>query len=206
MADAEGDLMLPGFEKVKKALRVRTLRHYTETGKDSTEMILDTYAWYAAGVRYPVFESIRTSLVKKLPSSNTLSPQGEGAGGEVDTTVFTTSFFYPPTLQSSQLQTEQPEIPDNNTVPEIEKVFTEANYQPNPVVTDLNISFKLTRQATVWFTLHTNAGIPVCQTAPRNLPEGYNNTSINMSYLITGTYTLYVHVDDMVMRQVVVKN
>jgi len=50
MADAEGELMLPGFEKVKKALRIRTLRHYTETGKDSTEMILDTYAWYAAGV------------------------------------------------------------------------------------------------------------------------------------------------------------
>ena len=65
IADAEGELKLPDFETVKKALRVRILRHYTETGKDSLEMTLDTYSWYAAGIRYPVFESIKTTLSKK---------------------------------------------------------------------------------------------------------------------------------------------
>ena len=64
-ADAEGELLLPKSETVKKAMRVRTLRHYTETGKDSVEMTLDTYSWYAAGIRYPVFESIKTTLSKK---------------------------------------------------------------------------------------------------------------------------------------------
>jgi hypothetical protein len=76
---------------------------------------------------------------------------------------------------------------------------------PNPVVNDLHINFKLTRAANVWFTVHNNAGIPLCQTSPQNLPEGYNNTTVNMNGLITGVYSLYVHVDDMVMQKNIVK-
>lgn len=68
VADAEGTLLLPGSEKVKKALRVRTMRYYTETGKDSTEMMIDTYSWFAKGVRYPVFESVKTDIIKRKRS------------------------------------------------------------------------------------------------------------------------------------------
>jgi len=100
-ADAEGELILPD-ETVKKALRVRTLRYYTETQlapnssfleEENVEMILDTYSWYAQGVRYPVFESIKTSIVT------------DGA----DTTVFTTSFYYPPIEQTAQIEEENME-------------------------------------------------------------------------------------------------
>lgn len=193
--DAEGELLLPDFETVKKALRVRTLRYYTETGKDSIEMTLDTYAWYAEGIRYPVFESIKTNLIKKA------AKQGEQAQ---DTTVFTTSFYYPPEKQISQVETEQ--LPDPTTeLLGAAAVFTEAQFLPNPVESMLNINYKLTRPAQVWFSVHNSIGIPVCQTTPQNLPEGYNNASINMSNQITGNYTLYVHVDDMVMQKVVVK-
>jgi len=99
MADAEGELKLPESETVKNALRVRTLRHYTETGKDSLEMTLDTYSWYAAGIRYPVFESIKTTLSKKGDKKD------ENGESMMDTTVFTTSFYYPPEKQISQVQT-----------------------------------------------------------------------------------------------------
>lgn len=199
IADAEGDLLLPQRETVKKALRVRTLRHYTETGKDSVEMTLDTYSWYAAGVRYPVFESIKTTLSKK---GDRKDEKGESMN---DTTVFSTSFYYPPELQTSQLQTDS--IPVNKTedIQGASSVFTEAQLMPNPVVDNLYINFKLTRAANVWFTVHNNIGIPQCQTSPQNLNEGYNSTTVNMSSLITGVYSLYVHVDDMVMRLNVVK-
>jgi hypothetical protein len=53
--------------------------------------------------------------------------------------------------------------------------------------------------------VHTNGGVSVCQTPPQDLPEGYHNTLINMGHLTTGTYTLFVHVDDMVLQRVVVK-
>ena len=197
-ADAEGDLKLPEFETVKKALRVRTLRHYTETGKDSIEMTLDTYAWYAEGIRYPVFESVKTNIIKILPTT-------DGSNNVQDTTVFSTSFYYPPELQVSQVETEPvpEEIRDGATG--AAAVFTEGQLLPNPVVDNLTINFKLTRAANVWFSVHSNGGIPLCQTSPQYLNEGYNSTTVNMSNLITGTYTLYVHVDDMVMQKVVVK-
>jgi len=199
MADAEGDLKLPEFETVKKALRVRTLRHYTETGKDSVEMTLDTYSWYAAGIRYPVFESIKTSLSRK---SDKKDDKGESMK---DTTVFRTSFFYPPELQTSQVQTEA--IPEDKSEAAVgaAAVFTAAQLMPNPVVDNLYINFKLVRAAKVWFTVHNNTGIPLCQTSPQNLSEGNNSSTVRMSGLIPGVYSLYVHVDDMVMRLNVVK-
>lgn len=193
--DAEGELLLPDYETVKKALRVRTLRYYTETGKDSLQMTLDTYAWYAEGVRYPVFESIKTNLIKKA------AKQGEQAQ---DTTVFTTSFYYSPLKQISEVQTDSlPEETDEPTG--AAAVFTEAQYMPNPVETSLNINYKLTRPAQVWFTVHSTLGVPVRQTAPQHLPEGRNNITIDMSSLLIGTYTMYVHVDDMVLNKVVMK-
>lgn len=195
-ADAEGELKLPDFETVKKALRVRTLRHYTETGKDSVEMTLDTYTWYAEGVRYPVFESIKTNLIKKAKK------QGEQ---ERDTTVFTTSFYYPPEKQISQIQTDSLPMETSEELLGAAAVFTEAQLMPNPVVDNLYINFKLTRAANVWFTVHNNIGIPLCQTSHQNLSEGYNSTTVNMNGLITSVYSLYVHVDDMVMRLNVVK-
>jgi len=198
--DAEGELKLPGFESVKKALRVRTFRHYTETGIDSLEMTLDTYSWYAAGIRYPVFESIKTTLSKKGDQKD------ENGESMKDTTVFTTSFYYPPEKQITQVQTDP--IPPEADKPllGVAAVFTEASLLPNPVIDNLVINYKLTRSATVWFTVHNNVGIPLCQTSPQNLPEGYNNTTVSMGNLLTGVYSLYVHVDDMVMKLNVVKN
>lgn len=194
-ADAEGELLLPDFETVKKALRVRTLRHYTETGKDSMEMTLDTYAWYAEGIRYPVFESIKTNLIKKALKQ---CEQGK------DTNVFTTSFYYPPELQTSQVQTDP--IPENTEILQgAEAVFTEATMLPNPVVSNLYINYKLTRPAQIWFSVDNNIGLPLRQTSPQAKPAGYNYTTINMSNVITGTYTVYVHVDDMVIQRVIIK-
>jgi hypothetical protein len=199
MADAEGILLLPESETVKKALRVRTLRHYTETGKDSVEMTLDTYSWYALGIRYPVFESIKTTLSKKGDKKD---ENGESMN---DTTIFTTSFYYPPEKQTSQVQTDSIPVDKTELALGIAAVFTEARLMPNPVVDNLYINYKLTRTAKVWFTVHNNVGIPLCQTSPQNMSEGYQNTAINMSNLITGVYSLYVHVDDMVMKMNVVK-
>jgi len=198
-ADAEGELLLPESETVQKALRVRTLRHYTQTGKDSVQMTLDTYSWYAVGIRYPVFESIKTTL------SKTPSTIEQGTDAEADTTVFTTSFYYPPEKQI--LQVENDPIPIDSLINDLgaSAVFTEAALLPNPVVDNLFINFKLTRPANVWFTVHNNIGIPLCTTSPQSLEEGTHSSIVDMSRLITGIYSLVVHVDDMVMRLNVVK-
>lgn len=200
IADAEGDLLLPKSETVKKALRIHSLRYYSEIGKDSIEMILDTYSWYATGIRYPVFESVKTTVSKILKKQSEYE-----AGSRKDTTVFTTSFYYPPEKQTQQVQTDSVPVEKNSALQGIAAVFTESQLLPNPVVDNLYINFKLTRAANVWFTVHNNIGIPLCQTSPQNLETGINNTTIPMGGLITGVYSLYVHVDDMVMRLNVVK-
>jgi len=237
IVDAEGDLKLPEFETVKKALRVHTLRHYTETGKDSMEMTLDTYSWYAAGIRYPVFESIKTTLSRKKGTTkidnsvsdsivldkneNKKSKKGESTNDSIslsrkvdkyekseimkDTIAFSTSFFYPPELQTSQVKTAPIPTDSLQAKQGAAAVFTEAQLMPNPVTDNLYINFKLTRAAKVWFTVHNNTGIPLCQTSPKSLEQGYNNSTVRMSGMIPGVYSLYVHVDDMVMRLNVVK-
>lgn len=194
-ADAEGEIILPDFKKIKKSLRVRTLRYYTETGKDSIEMLLDTYAWYADGYRYPVFESVKTNLIKKKVK------EGEQV---MDTTIFTTSFYYPPEKQVSTIDHPEQTADNINNNP-IYNVFTEATYMPNPVIDNLQISYTLSRSANVWFSLHNAIGIPIRQTAPNINPKGLNSVQINMSQQIPGSYTLYIHVDDMMLKKVIVK-
>jgi hypothetical protein len=198
-ADAEGELLLPKSETVKKAMRVRTLRHYTETGKDSVEMTLDTYSWYAAGIRYPVFESIKTTLSKKGDKKD---EKGESMK---DTTVFRTSFYYPPEKQTAQVETAP--IPEDKTEAELgaAAVFTEAQLMPNPVIDNLYIKYKLVRSAKVSFALHNNLGIPQRNTSPQQLGEGEHSTTVPMGGLIPGVYSLFVHVDDMILRENVLK-
>jgi hypothetical protein len=196
-ADAEGELRLPQSETVKKAIRVNTLRHYTETGRDSVEMTLDTYSWYAAGIRYPVFESIKTIISKKSKKKDEAAK---------DTTVFTTSFYYPPEKQTSQIETAPIPVEPENVLLGAAAVFTEAQLMPNPVVDNLYIKYKLVRTAKIWFAIHNSSGVPMMSTTPQTLSEGEQNISINMNSLMQGVYPLYVHVDDMVLKLSVIKN
>lgn len=180
--DGIGQLITPTLQKISNVLRVHRVREYTEIGIDSALLKLETYSWYAANLRYPVFETFISYIIK--PDSTYED--------------FKTSFYYP--LDDSYNQGANDYI-----IPEIEKVFTEATMLPNPVVSDMNINYKLTRPAVVWFSIHNNAGIPVQQTTAQNMSEGYNHCNIPMSNLMTGTYTVYVHVDDMIMQRVILK-
>lgn len=85
------------------------------------------------------------------------------------------------------------------------KVFTEARYMPNPVTDNLYVDYKLTRAAVIWFSVHNNSGVPMYQTSPATMPEGQNRAIIPMSGFIGGTYTVYAHIDDMTLSQVVIK-
>lgn len=186
--DAEGDLLLPNVPALKKAIRVHTRKRYFETGKDSVEINYDTYSWYATGSRYPVFESLRSTLIIK---------------GQKDTTFYATSFFYPPLKQSKKQVSDS--VDTSNIENEINRIFTEARYMPNPVINNLDVDYKLTRNANVWFSIHNSHGIKLHSTSPKEIPEGYHSTTISMSGLMTGIYLLYVHVDDMMLKVSIIK-
>jgi len=187
--DASGVLITPTNDTLKNVIRVKRLRNYTQIGVDSAFLQLETYSWYAQGLRYPVFETMKSTVMR-------CDSTAEG---------FSTSFYYPvEDLRNLTLDPANENIASDEGA-DINSVFTEGHYMPNPVVDNLQIDYKLTRPARVWFTLHNNIGIPQCNTAPQNQSEGYNSTTIQMGNYMTGTYTLYVHVDNMVMRHVIVK-
>jgi hypothetical protein len=174
---------------LKNIIRIKRLRDYTQIGMDSARLQLETYSWYAKGYRYPVFETYKSIVLR----------------GDSSADSFKTSFYYPVDDLKNLAEDPLNQYPQADEVVGINAVFTEGRYLPNPVTHNLYIDYKLTRPAKVWFTVHNNIGVQQCQTAPQNMSEGANSTTINMNHLITGTYALYVHVDDMVMRQLVVK-
>jgi hypothetical protein len=195
--DADGTLKIPDFPDGVPALRTHTQRYYSNASMDTLQMKIDTWSWYVSGTRYPVFESVQTSVIKfeKLYNGDSIPH---------DTVIFQTSFYYPPTQQTNIYNDTQ--NAENPILTGINAVFTEADWQPNPVIENLFISYKLTRAATVWFSVHSNGSIPLCQTPQQYLQAGYNQTIIPMSSLPIGTYTVFVHVDDMVIMQTIIKN
>ena len=70
---------------------------------------------------------------------------------------------------------------------------------------DLTIKYKLTRSASVWFTLHSSAGICLRRTPSREEDEGEYSVLVPMSGLMPAVYTLYVHVDDKVLSVNIIK-
>jgi len=191
-ADATGTLKLPNNEVVDNALRVRTTEHYTQTA--NTEIILDTYSWYANGMRYPVFESIQT-LLRKAGTDNIL---------------YSTSFYYyQDVMRSAQIDQTETALDTtkkaDSTATKISDICTEVKLIPNPVVDNLTVNFKLSRNATIAFTLYSSTGAPVYNAPSLYMKEGYQSANINMSALPTGVYTLNIKVDGMVMTENVMK-
>ena len=188
IADAEGELRLPG-ETFGNALRVHTARRYVRICEDSLSVSVDTYAWYVPQNRYPVFESETSTL----------------HGTQADTILSAVSFYYPPDYLSGESDRSVDDESIEEEILPIESVFTEAEYLPNPVESDLTIKYKLTRSASVWFSLHSSAGICLRRTPSREEDEGEYSVLVPMSGLMPGVYTLYVHVDDKVLSVNIIK-
>lgn len=204
-ADAEGFLLLPESPKLRvKAIRVHTCRRFLQTIKDSVEMYVNTYAWYAAGSRYPVLESVKTNIVRKV-KQNKENGGSNMAQSNKDTTVLMTSFYYPPINQKIKNTIDTLTINTTDSVVDIHSIFTQARYMPNPVVDKLTISYLLKRDAKVWFSIHNTLGVKLIATNPCTMQEGEHTTDMNMGQLLTGVYSLYVHVDDLVLKVSVIK-
>ena len=92
VADGSGTLVLPGGDTLRNVLRVRTLSQGIDylsaknnigatalTGGDTLRVIRETIRWYAAGYRYPVFESVATALKDRRFSTMSYWPPEEQA-------------------------------------------------------------------------------------------------------------------------------
>jgi hypothetical protein len=191
-ADGTGTLDTPLGLTFKNALRVKSIRQYSQTGVDSVAMRLETYAWYVWGNRYPIFETIKTATQKT---------------GQEETEHQVASFFFPPINQAVlETDTTNWEKDKGTLAPTIDDIFTQCRLLPNPVQSQLEIEYELTQNATISFSVHDQMGIAQIITPPRAETAGQYTETVPMGNFHTGIYPLYVTVDGMVKEMQVVKH
>lgn len=184
--DAYGTLYCPLGLTFKDALRVKTVKEYTETGVDSVTMRVENYSWYVPHSRYPVFETFKT-LTRKL-------------GGE-ETEQEVASFFYPPSDQAYLLMDPTNWDMDENEddeLSDIDKLLGSCELMPNPVKYNLYIEFDLLEDADISFLLFDARGVARDIVPNSHRVAGHYRESVTMQGLIPGIYPVHVVVNGMV--------
>lgn len=188
-ADGMGTLITPGRDTLSSVLRIKRIREYEDIGVEGALMRLETYLWYAKGYRYPVFESIRSLVIK----------EGE------ETEDLLTSFYYPPSAMQALA-----EDPENETLREEmlqdSNIFLSCEASPNPVEDTAVLRFELSVAARISAQLCDIVGNPVAGVIPgENLNEGIHERAFSMAGLRRGHYLLHLTANQYVKNLVVIK-
>ena len=188
-ADAMGKLMLPGMT-IDTTLRIHTTRCYTATEQDTAIIATDIYQWFSPLYRYPLLETI----CERTTTHN-------------DSTGVTLAFYHEPVELDTQHESDAHTIEayPQDTIIEANTVFTNASFLPNPVHDILRISYTLSREAQIYFSVHYSGGTCFHQSAPMLQTAGDHHETIDMTAFPTGNYVLYIHVDDTVLSQPIIK-
>lgn len=234
VADSYGMLILPTGDTLCHVIRVHTLKLISEKTKfmsesdtlcsdssvmdnllikaiqqclanDSVTLMVDTYKWYAAGYRYPIFETVTTGNLRdngKLP-------------------YFSTAFYYPPTDHEyldndeenkkiqERLRSEVSNNDENGNKdsknPILDDLAFLYNFYPNPVHTTLEFEYYLSREAVICYELYTLSGMLFYKTNPEKIRGGAHEHQIDMSQYANGVYILRVRMNENIYSEKIIK-
>lgn len=175
---------------------------------DTSVVVVENYKWYAAGYRYPIFETVRTG---KLRDS-------------LRTEYFSTAFFYPPD-QHRYLETDTANIDlrerlrtkgnngdggindDDNQGGSPLNPFLDFSYNlyPNPVQHELTIEYYLSEDATVSYALYTMNGQAVYLSPAQSQMRGVYSDRVDMNAYPKGEYVLRMQVGENVFNEKIIK-
>lgn len=219
-ADAAGRLVLPGGDTITHVIRVHTLKKmteqmhpYTESGEkavreiglklnkdsvdyhlsnDSIRLEVESWRWYADGYRYPVFESIKSTVYRF-----------ENAYEH-----FTTSFYYPPREQYYELAVDSDNLNRQNELDEQDNGWNVSQDRPIPGNTvrngqityhcyydspqNLLINYNLAQQTELSFALYDLLGRLCYREAGLLKGEGQHQHSISLNACPAGEYLLLI--------------
>ncbi len=182
--DALGKMILPE-DTIDTVLCIHKIRRYCEIAYDTTHVCENSYRWYALGVRYPLVETIKmTSILRN------------------DTSKVEMTYYIPQELEKPNTSYK---IQQKETLFHADLYVTDVALLPNPVHSDLQISYHLTRDADVSVSIHYNGGITMFSMPALHQNAGQNKIVIDMQHYPVGTYVLYLHVDDVVMGRTIIK-
>lgn len=176
---------------------------------DTSVLVVDTYRWYAAGYRYPVFETVSTGNYSTAAK----------------TEYFTTAFYFPPdkhaylktdrkntSLQAELLEKDKTENANKNDSGNnvdgsvvIDNMEFTYNYYPNPVESQLNFEYCLSKDAKVSFGLYSITGLMVYRSPVKSLRAGTYAETIDMGYYSRGEYILTIMVNNKPSSEKIIK-
>lgn len=183
-ADAMGKLILPDME-IDSVLRVHTSMQYYESTHLRNLITEKRYDWYSPSCRYPLLETVFVQTIK-----------------DNDTVAFADSYYIP---QEQIDYFSRKEKEEDSLIENVENLITDISFMPNPVYTDLQVSYSLIRPARVYISVHYNGGVTTFQTPVRFEEEGAHSVFVNMSGMPFGSYVVYIHADDTVASGSVIK-
>ena len=196
-ADAYGMMILPSGDTLRNILRthaVQTIRQVFQTGdslKAEHHSSVETCKWFSKGYRYPVFETIQTSVVT------------DGT----ENVNFETAFFFPP--QEQYYPEEDPEnaaLREEKTdnVPDPWAGLT-YNIYPNPVETNLEVEVYMPKEGQVRMQLTDRSGGVVWKRSYGKWNEDVHSAQIFMSPFTKGDYVLNMLFDDYLVGEKILK-
>lgn len=185
--EAIGQLVLPDVV-ADSAILLHWRKTYHQDTYPNTLVHEDRYRWFSPYARYPLFETIQTITVEN--NSDT-------------TTAKRYSYYYPQEQQIPQQTSIQNFVLHNSQL--VDSLITNIAYMPNPVSSDLHISYTLHHPAEVYISLHYNGGVTMYQSTPHHESEGEHFTQIDMSGLPIGTYVVYIHADNELVSGNIIK-
>ncbi len=182
--DGQGMLLLP-HATLDSVVRVHTTQTLCEHVGDTLLSKIHHYQWFCPQIRYPLLETIAIEQ-----------------RGENDTVLYAAAFYYQfaDTLQQYVDSVVLPAEQDS-----VSLIFTEAQFLPNPVQDDLQISYVLTQAANISFSLHNNLGLALYVSHPTYQEAGEHSHRIAMGSYPQGTYVLYIHVNDIILSETIIK-
>lgn len=186
---------------------VDSIGHFLQS--DTSVLMVETYKWYAAGYRYPIFETVSIG-----------SPPTDAKAE-----YFTTAFYFPPhkhaylktdekntqlraqLLEKDKRQTGSINNSGNNVegsivINDIEFTY---NYYPNPVESQLNFEYYLSKDAKVSFGLYSISGFLVYRSPVKSSRTGTYSETIDMGYCSRGEYILTILVNNKPFSEKIIK-
>lgn len=188
-ADATGLMILPDGDTLNHVTRVKTVQTFIQPDTipaSSMNMRMESYRWYAAGYRYPVFETLHHWNLNETGQEE----------------VFKTAFFYPP-QEHTYLEEDvvnmatldkQDGLPGTDISGEpysrwdMQGEGWACDFYPNPVERMLNVVYQTETSMPVRISLHDMSGKLLKNISLPETSSGYYTEEIDCSTLPAGNY------------------
>jgi hypothetical protein len=213
-ADACGTIILPGNDTLRHVLRIHSTQTFlsdTIASMDSIDVDtqIDTYKWYARGYRYPVFETVHTvhrhaAMVDTFSIAFCYPPGGHLYLSEDPENLALLEELRASSNSQANGSTGRKTDPDSESIL-IDGILSCKMY-PNPVATNLTLSYEVTMQANVSFGIYSIDGFCIMQIPAKLHEPGTYSANFNCTGLFPKNYILRVTANSKVANGILIKH